>query len=243
MLCECLYSFYKKDKVYSLQGIETNFYTGFALGPIILLSDLSFFAVAYYLKGTSFVSNGYNLTVFGSLSFFICLFCVDFIHYVTHWLRHKVNFLWVFHYVHHSDTKFNMTTNIRQSWFERFYNTLLTLPILFLGFSPAIIFLCLIYERLYQYFFHNAYIRLPGIFDYLFITPSNHRNHHDQNREYQDSNYGGVFSVWDRMFGTYTKSIDIKNFKPGIKGYHQDNFIKIQIDPVVEYLQTTLLKK
>ena len=50
---------------------------------------------------------------------------------------------------------------------------------------------------------HTEHIGRLGIIDYIFVTPSNHRIHHAQNKEYIDANYGGVFILWDRMFGTF----------------------------------------
>ena len=44
--------------------------------------------------------------------------------------------------------------------------------------------------------------------EYIFVTPSNHRVHHAQNPEYIDANYGGVFILWDRFFGTFIEERD-----------------------------------
>ncbi len=38
--------------------------------------------------------------------------------------------------------------------------------------------------------------------------PSHHRVHHGSNQAYIDKNYGGVFIVWDRLFGTYAEEIE-----------------------------------
>jgi sterol desaturase/sphingolipid hydroxylase (fatty acid hydroxylase superfamily) len=234
IMSECLFSFYKKDGVYSLDGIEVNFFIGFFGNFVFLLRNVFFLWTAFYLKDIFFVGSIYNLAKFGAASLLLCLVLMDFIHYVVHLVHHKVHFLWMFHHVHHSDLKFNLSTNWRRSWIEHFYSIAFYLPLMLFGFSPIIIVSYYSIKMFYQMSSHNAYVSFPKFFDYIFITPSNHRNHHDQNRKYQDSNYGSILIIWDRMFGTYTDPIDTKDFKPGIKGYHQDNFIKVQTDPIVD---------
>jgi hypothetical protein len=44
-----------------------------------------------------------------------------------------------------------------------------------------------------------------GFLEYILVTPSAHRVHHASNEHYLDKNYGGVFVIWDRLFGTYAK--------------------------------------
>ena len=43
--------------------------------------------------------------------------------------------------------------------------------------------------------------------DLVFVTPSAHRVHHASNKEYIDKNFGAVFIVWDRLFGTYEPEV------------------------------------
>ena len=61
-------------------------------------------------------------------------------------------------------------------------------------------------------------------------TPSHHRVHHGSNPEYLDKNYAGVFIVWDRMFGTFTReearvvyglTKNIESFNPFVIGFHE----------------------
>ena len=60
----------------------------------------------------------------------------------------------------------------------------------------------------YQFWVHTEHIGHLGFLEKIFITPMNHRIHHAKNKEYIDANYGGVFIIWDRMFGTYTPQRD-----------------------------------
>lgn len=54
----------------------------------------------------------------------------------------------------------------------------------------------------------HSNFRLPDKLDkylsYLVITPNMHHVHHHFKQPYTDSNYGDLFSIWDRMFGTFT---------------------------------------
>jgi hypothetical protein len=56
---------------------------------------------------------------------------------------------------------------------------------------------------IYQFWVHTRHIGRLGPLEWVFVTPSNHRVHHAKNPCYIDRNYGGVFIIWDRLFGTY----------------------------------------
>lgn len=59
-----------------------------------------------------------------------------------------------------------------------------------------------------RFWYHTRYIGKLGWFEYIFITPSQHRVHHAINPEYIDKNMGQIFSFWDRMFGTFQEELD-----------------------------------
>lgn len=56
---------------------------------------------------------------------------------------------------------------------------------------------------LYQYWLHTESIRTLGPLELIFNTPSHHRVHHGRNVEYLDKNHGGIFIIWDRLFGSF----------------------------------------
>jgi hypothetical protein len=64
----------------------------------------------------------------------------------------------------------------------------------------------------YQFWVHTEHVGRLGFLEYIIITPSNHRVHHAQNDDYLDANYGGVFILWDRIFGTFID--ERKDLKP-----------------------------
>jgi sterol desaturase/sphingolipid hydroxylase (fatty acid hydroxylase superfamily) len=73
-----------------------------------------------------------------------------------------------------------------------------------IGFPPAMIAFVAAFNLIYQFWIHTEAIkRLPGPVEWLMNTPSHHRVHHATNPRYLDRNYGGVFIIWDRIFGTF----------------------------------------
>ena len=231
VLAECIYSLYKKDGVYSVRGTVGNMLHGVFLNIISTKTSVAYFGFFFVLY--SFL--GYSHRGFDLFSFFTCLFFVDFFYYVFHRLHHSLSLLWVLHSVHHSDNKFNMSTYSRASLVQHIYMNVPMIPAVLVGFNPIIILYVSYVLFLYQLYCHSQYVRLPNILEKVLITPHTHSIHHDQEMLHQNSNFGAMFSIWDRFLGTYTPEID--TFKPGIKGYHQDNFIKMETDPIAQHIQ------
>lgn len=128
--------------------------------------------------------------------------------YVVHLIEHKVKFLWRFHLIHHTDTWIDTTTANRHHPGEsviRFAFT--TLGVLIVGSPMWMVFL---YQSLSVVAsqFNHANISLPNKLDvflsYFIVSPNMHKVHHHYVLPYTDSNYGNIFSVWDRLFGTFT---------------------------------------
>jgi len=75
------------------------------------------------------------------------------------------------------------------------------LPVI--GFPAAMIVSVQLVHGLYPFFIHTRTIGKLGILEYIFVTPSHHRVHHASNEKYLDHNYGDVFIIWDKLFGTF----------------------------------------
>jgi sterol desaturase/sphingolipid hydroxylase (fatty acid hydroxylase superfamily) len=137
------------------------------------------------------------------------LLFLDFIGaYLVHLIEHKVKFLWRFHLIHHTDTWIDTTTANRHHPGESVIRFIFTvLGVLIVGSPMWIVFL---YQSLSVVFsqFNHANIHLPKKIDrllsYIIISPDMHKVHHHYKLPYTDSNYGNIFSVWDRIFGTYS---------------------------------------
>ncbi|MEY4620259.1 MAG: hypothetical protein RIS65_1431, partial [Pseudomonadota bacterium] len=124
-------------------------------------------------------------------SFLLCFVLDDLRFYVHHRICHRVRWGWAMHVVHHSSTNFNMPIALRQSWMKHFTGTMmLKIPLILIGFDPALVVFCGILNATYQFFLHTETIdRLPRWFEYIFNTPSHHRVHHGRNPEYLDANF------------------------------------------------------
>ncbi|MDP3816430.1 sterol desaturase family protein [Pseudomonas sp.] len=132
----------------------------------------------------------------------------DFCYYWNHRLGHERNVLWAAHSVHHQSEDYNLSTALRQSSTGFLFGWLFYLPMALLGVPPLVFLSVAALNLLYQFWVHTRHVPKLGWFEWLFITPSNHRVHHAQNAIYMDRNYGGVFIVWDRLFGSFQEELD-----------------------------------
>ncbi len=139
--------------------------------------------------------------------------------YTAHWVEHKVKPLWMVHLVHHSDHNVDTTTANRHHPLESLIRYAFTLAgVVIVGAPIGIIML---YQSLSVVFsqFNHANIRLPKKVDnaisWFIVSPDMHKVHHHYQLPYTDSNYGNIFSIWDRLFGTYM-SMDPKNIVYGV---------------------------
>jgi sterol desaturase/sphingolipid hydroxylase (fatty acid hydroxylase superfamily) len=128
----------------------------------------------------------------------------DFSLYAWHWASHHFDALWLFHRVHHSDPNLNVTTAFRLHLLDVLVlNLVKVLYIVVFGFDITIVLTNEIINTLFLMFHHtNLSFRGEKFLGYLIIVPCLHRVHHSTERHEQDSNYGAVLSIWDRLFGT-----------------------------------------
>lgn len=132
----------------------------------------------------------------------------DFCYYWHHRLGHERNVLWAAHSVHHQSEDYNLSTALRQTSTGFVFGWVFYLPMAVLG-VPLLVFVTVAtVNLLYQFWVHTRHVPKLGWFEWCFVTPSNHRAHHAQNALYMDRNYGGVFIIWDRLFGTFQEEDD-----------------------------------
>ncbi len=144
--------------------------------------------------------------------FILLLLCTDFLWYWYHRLAHEINILWAVHVVHHQSEDFNYTVSARITVLQAFVRTGFWSFLPLLGFKASIITAVLLLHGIYPFFIHTQLINKLGILEYILVTPSHHRVHHCSNDEYLDKNYGDVFIIWDKLFGTFKK--EDNNIKP-----------------------------
>ncbi|MDI6526803.1 sterol desaturase family protein [Pseudomonas otitidis] len=132
----------------------------------------------------------------------------DFCYYWNHRLGHERNVLWAAHSVHHQSEEYNLSTALRQTSTGFIFGWIFYLPMALAGIPPLVFLTVAAMNLLYQFWVHTRHVPKLGPLEWVFITPSNHRVHHAQNPVYMDRNYGGVFILWDRLFGTFQEELD-----------------------------------
>ena len=127
--------------------------------------------------------------------------------YLPHLVQHKVKLLWYIHIVHHTDHKVDTTTANRHHPFESVVRFVFTFIGIFVSGAP--IGLVLMYQSISVIAsqFNHANIQISNKVDkllsYIIVSPNMHKVHHHFELPYTDSNYGNIFSIWDRLFGTF----------------------------------------
>lgn len=197
----------------------------FTLTTIIVNFSLAFILL---LVSDWVTENNFGLLNYGQflpLSLYI-IFGVLFLDligaYLPHYVQHKVKFLWKIHLVHHSDHKVDTTTANRHHPFEsvvRYFFTLLGVAIL--GANMGLVFLYQSLSVVLSQFNHaniNISPKIDKFLSFFIVTPNMHKVHHHYVMPYTDSNYGNIFSFWDRLFGTF------KSLNPSKIIYGVDTF-------------------
>lgn len=156
------------------------------------------------------VLNGYTLFAFDDVTLVhgvVAFVAYDFFYYWFHRISHERNFFWASHVVHHQSEEYNLTTALRQTS-TGFLGFIFYLPLYVIGFSAELLATVAALNLVYQFWVHTRFVGRLGLLDRVLVTPSNHRVHHAQNPEYIDKNHGGVFILWDRIFGTFAEERD-----------------------------------
>lgn len=149
-------------------------------------------------------------------TYLITFIVLDFAGYAVHALNHRVNFFWNAHIVHHSSEEFNLACALRQSIsvFVKLFVVLL-LPAALLGVPAQVIAVVAPIHLFAQFWYHTRHIGKMGWLEKVIVTPSHHRVHHAINPEYMDKNYGQIFIIWDKIFGTFQEE---RNDIPAVYG-------------------------
>ncbi len=138
------------------------------------------------------------------VSLIVCVFLADLCYYWEHRFTHRVAVAWATHQVHHSSPHFNISVAYRFGPLDDLWPIAFNLPLVALGFDPLVVIFTTLFVLQYQTFLHTEAVKkLPWIIEAVMNTPSHHRVHHGSNPQYLDKNYGGMFIIWDRLFGTF----------------------------------------
>jgi sterol desaturase/sphingolipid hydroxylase (fatty acid hydroxylase superfamily) len=225
---------YKKNK---LRHAGVNF--GFTVIHLIIHTLLAILIVMLsdWCKVQSFgMIYWFNLGVLGAV--IISVLALDFSSWLVHLVMHKVRVLWRFHLIHHSDTNVDVTTGLRHHPGDSILRGIFFMLLIFISGAPM--YGVMIYQTLLVFAtaFTHANISLPKWLDtslsYVLVSPNMHKVHHHWKQPFTDSNYGGVFSVWDRLFGTFMK-LDKKELHYGLDQYYpaekDEDFMRLMKKP------------
>ena len=128
--------------------------------------------------------------------------------YLPHWIEHKVHWLWKVHIVHHSDPHVDTTTANRHHPLESVVRFIFTLIGVIIVGAPIGIIMLYQSTSIVATQFNHANIslnpKLDKILSFFIVSPNMHKVHHHFKMPYTDSNYGNIFSIWDRVFGTFS---------------------------------------
>ena len=139
--------------------------------------------------------------------------------YTVHFVEHKIKWMWRFHLIHHSDTFIDTTSANRHHPGESIFRLFFT--VLAVGIVGAPMWLVMLYQSVSVILsqFNHANIKLPSWLDkgisLIIVSPNMHKVHHHYVQPYTDSNYGNIFSIWDRLFGTF-KTLPPNQIRYGI---------------------------
>ncbi len=167
--------------------------------------------------------------------------------YLPHYVEHKVKPLWMIHLVHHTDHKVDTTTANRHHPLESVIRFVFTLFGVFVIGAPIGIVMLYQSLSLVATQFSHANIKLPKkvdlVLSYVLVSPDMHKIHHHYVLPYTDSNYGNIFSVWDRLLGTYLK-MDREDLVYGVDVFPNEkensNVMNLLKQPFQKYRKPTI---
>ena len=215
IIVELAYGIVKGRNTYRLNDSVSSLFLG-VLSQARRFVTLGIGGSVYYL-----ITEYFSLPLMDPTHWFtwvLAMVLYDFCYYWLHRLGHERTILWAAHVAHHQSEDYNLTTALRQTSTGFLLGWIFYLPMFLLGIPAEVVVTAGALNLLYQYWVHTQHIPKLGWYEWIFVTPSNHRVHHAQNDVYMDRNYGGLFILWDRLFGTFQEELDDEPVVFGIRG-------------------------
>jgi sterol desaturase/sphingolipid hydroxylase (fatty acid hydroxylase superfamily) len=183
------------------------------------------------------VLNMINLPTY--IRVFITVVFMDFMLYVWHLLNHEIPFLWRFHRVHHCGLNMDVSTATRFHTGELAISAIIKMALIF--FLGADFLSIIIFESalLVCAQFHHSSLKVPhwleSIFWILLAPPSMHRIHHSLVIKERNTNYGTIFSIWDRMLETLLTQVKQDKIRIGVGAHPQLDRLNFYHLPVMPF--------
>ena len=230
ILGEIIVSSFRSVKLYSTKDTLNNLFLG----------ALTFIAIAS-VKGGVFIMfdwvYAHKLFEFSKepgfhvFIYWLSLLVInDLMFYAFHFITHKSRFFWALHVAHHNSKEYNFTVSIRGLFLLQIFKFPLWTVMPWLGFHPIDVFFMDSIIYFYQFWVHTKLIGRLGFLETFMQTPKNHAVHHSVKPELLNKNLGGVFIIWDRIFGTYYNTEEeiefgipnnIQSENPWVIGMHE----------------------
>ncbi|MEM6653097.1 MAG: sterol desaturase family protein [Pseudomonadota bacterium] len=170
--------------------------------PVLVFAGLGLANIAESL-GIGLVPKAYWDSLPIWLAVLITLLFGDFVVYWRHRWQHS-DWLWPSHAIHHSDTDLTWISTYRSHPLNRATSYLIDGAALILIGAPD--YALVVFYLVRQYYTEFIHANLPwtyGPLGRVFVSPAMHRWHHAEDPDAYNSNFAGIFSIWDQMFGTY----------------------------------------
>jgi len=199
------------------------------LTVLLVITNITFSAIfayvsSYVVQNKIGLLSSFDFGVWATLGLSIA--GLDLFAYLAHVLLHKSGLGWQFHRIHHSEKEVDVTTAFRQHPGETVWRILWQLAgIVILGIPLWMVAIYLTLSGLNAQIEH-ANIKINARLDWLlrlvFVTPDMHKAHHSRRQQETDSNYANIFSIWDRLFNTYTARINFHELRYGLDGFDDE---------------------
>ena len=214
LFVELIYGWVVKNNTYRINDTISSLFMGSLRGTSKVLG------IGFAWAVWSFVETHFALWSMDTSSVFTWVFSFviyDLFYYLFHRYSHERQIFWASHVAHHHSEEYNLSTALRQTGTGFFIKWVFYIPLFLIGMPSEVFLSVASINLIYQFWVHTQHIPKLGWYELFFVTPSNHRVHHSQNDLYIDRNYGGVFIIWDRIFGTFQEEQDSEPCVYGIR--------------------------
>jgi sterol desaturase/sphingolipid hydroxylase (fatty acid hydroxylase superfamily) len=215
IVVELVYGLAKQRNTYRLNDSASSLFLG-VLSQARRFVTLGVGGYVYYL-----ITEYFSLPLMDASHWFTWVLAIvlyDLCYYWVHRMGHERTILWAAHVAHHQSEEYNLTTALRQTSTGFLLGWIFYIPMYLLGIPAEVVVTAGALSLIYQFWVHTEHLPKLGWYEWIFVTPSNHRVHHAQNDIYLDRNYGGTFILWDRLFGTFREELDQEPVIFGIRG-------------------------
>ena len=215
LLIELAYGIAINKNTYRLNDAISNLFMGTlrTSNKLIIIGAAGY---VFYLAETHFAL--WRMDASSPFTWIFAFIIYDFFYYWFHRISHERQIFWASHVAHHQSEDYNLSTALRQTGTGAFVSWIFYIPMFLIGIPSYVFISVASLNLIYQFWVHSEHIPKLGWFENYFVTASNHRVHHAQNEQYIDKNYGGVFIIWDRIFGTHKIEDENEACIYGIRG-------------------------